>query len=183
MRADQMLAAGSSYENPNNGARLVVLEMTPQILLFERTYKPRTGRADPHLHLDFTQSWEVLSGRARYELDREDRDLGPGERAEIQMGQPHRDLYNPFDDDAGARFEIRPCNQFVETFFETLVWLFSRGKLDEQERFSQLQLFVILHDTKAQSYAAGLPIPLQKAALPLLAAIGRRRGYKPRYDE
>jgi hypothetical protein len=176
-----MLAPGSSYENPRNAARLEVLEMTPEVLRFERLYRPRTGRSDPHLHLDFIQSWEVLSGRARYELNRVQRDLGPGESASIQTGQPHRDLYNPFDEDATARFELKPCNEFIETFFETLVWLFERGRLDDQERFSQLQLFVILHETKAQSYAAGLPIVLQKAALPLFAAIGRRRGYRPRY--
>ena len=177
-----MLPPGSSYENPRNGARLEVLEMTPEKLRFERLYKPRTGLADPHLHLDFAHSWEVLDGRCRYQLGRTEHDLGPGQSAAIQTGTPHRDLYNPFDQEARARFHITPCNAFVENFFETLVWLFEHGKLDEQERFSQLQLFVILHETDAQSYAAGPPIWLQKAALPLLAAIGRRRGYKARYD-
>jgi quercetin dioxygenase-like cupin family protein len=178
-----MLPPGSSYENPRNGARLQILEMTPESLRFERLYKPRTGRADPHLHLDFTHSWEVLEGRCRYQLKGDAHDLGPGEAATINTGTPHRDLHNPFEQDARARFHITPCTTFVETFFETLVWLFERGKLDEQESFSQLQLFVILHATHAQSYAAGAPIWLQKAALPLLAAIGRRRGYQARYNQ
>jgi hypothetical protein len=176
-----MLPPGSSYENPRNGSRLTVLEMTPVRLRFERLYKPRTGMADAHLHLDFNHSWEVVSGRGRYELDGEAYDLDPGESAGIQVGRAHRDLYNPFDEDAVARFDLRPCNEFVETFFETLAWLFERGRLDEQDRFPQLQLFVILRATKARSYAAGPPLALQKAMLPLLAALGRLKGYKPRY--
>jgi len=176
-----MLPPGSSYENPRNGSRLTVHEMTPQRLRFERLYKPHTGMADAHLHLDFNHKWEVVSGRGRYELDGEAYELGPDESAGIQLGRAHRDLYNPFDEDALARFDLRPCNQFVETFFETLVWLFERGQLDEQERFPQLQLFVIPRATKARSYAAGPPFALQKAMLPLLAAFGRLRGYRPRY--
>jgi hypothetical protein len=61
------------------------------------------------------------------------------------------------------------------------VWLFERGQLDEQDRFPQLQLFVILRATNARSYAAGPPLALQRAMLPLLAALGRLKGYKPRY--
>jgi hypothetical protein len=155
--------------------------MTPEVLRFERLYKPRTGRADPHLHLDFTHSWEVITGRGRFELDGEERDLGPGQVAEVERRRSHRDLFNPFEHEVLARFEIRPCNEFVETFFETLVWLFERGRLDEQENFPQLQLFVILHATRAQSYAARPPIALQRAVLPVLAAVGRLSGYRPRY--
>src|ERR671939_2188048 len=122
-----VLGIGSRYVNPRTGGALEVLEMTPELLRFERLYKPRTGRADPHLHLDFTHSWEVIAGRGRFEVDGEERDLGPGESGEVQLERPHRDLFNPFEEEALARFEIRPCNEFVETFFETLVWLFERG--------------------------------------------------------
>src|SRR5918911_2465122 len=163
-----MLGTGSRYQNPRTGGALEVLEMTPEVLRFKRLYKPRTGRADAHLHLDFVHSWEVIEGRGRFELEGEEHDLGPGEAAAVELGQAHRDLFNPFDGDARARFEIRPCNEFVATFFETLVWLFERGRLDEQENFPQLQLFVILHATKARSFAAGPPVALQTAALSLL---------------
>lgn len=61
------------------------------------------------------------------------------------------------------------------------MWLFERGRLDERENLPQLQLFVILHATKAQGFAAGPPVALQTAALPLLATVGRIRGYRPRY--
>src|SRR5690242_2300025 len=126
-----MLGTGSRYTNPRTGGTLEVLEMTPGLLRFERLYKPRTSRADPHLHLDFTHAWEIIAGRGRYELDGEEHDLGPGEAAEAQLQRPRRDLFNPFGGETVARFEIRPCNAFVETFFETLVWLFERGRLDD----------------------------------------------------
>jgi Mannose-6-phosphate isomerase len=177
-----MLPAGASYENPKSGARVEVIEMTPEVLRFERLYKPHTGRAGAHLHRDFTQSWELISGRGRFELDGKKLDLAPGESAEIALEQPHRDLFNPFDEDAVARFRLEPCNKFVETFFETLAWLFKRGKLDDQDGFAQLQLFVILHATNAQSFAAGPPIAVQKAILPIAAWIGKLRGYQARYE-
>lgn len=176
-----MLGTGSRHVNPRTGGTLEVLEATPEVLRFERLYKPRTGRANPHLHLDFVHSWEVTSGRGRFELDGEDRDLGAGEQATVELNRPHRDLFNPYAEEALARFEIRPRNEFVATFFETMVWFFELGRLDAQENIPQFQLFVILHATKAQSFAAGPPIALQKALLPALAVVGRLRGYRPRY--
>lgn len=36
--------------------------------------------------------------------------------------------------------------------------------------------------TNGRSYGAAPPVPIQKASLPLLAAIGRLRGYRAHYD-
>lgn len=45
-----------------------------------------------------------------------------------------------------------------------------------------LQIFVTSRATNGRSWAGSPPIPVQKASLPLLAAIGRLRGYRPSYD-
>jgi hypothetical protein len=41
---------------------------------------------------------------------------------------------------------------------------------------------VIAKATDGRSYGASPPVGVQKATLPLLAAFGRLRGYKPSYD-
>ena len=66
-------------------------------------------------------------------------------------------------------------------FMEVYAHLLARDELNEQDEFPTLQLIVILRATNAQSYVANLPVGVQKATLPLLAAIGRIRGYRPRY--
>jgi hypothetical protein len=73
--------------------------------------------------------------------------------------------------------------EFIGGFMNAYAHLLARDELDDQDEFPDLQLFVILNATKAESYAAKLPVRLQRATLPLLAAIGRMRGYRPRYDD
>src|SRR5690242_6352014 len=110
-----MLGTGSRYTNPRTGGTLEVLEMTRELLRFERLYKPRTGRADPHLHLDFTHAWETSPGAAATSWTARSTISAPGRPPKCSC-RPHRDLFNPFDGETVARFEIRPCNAFVETF-------------------------------------------------------------------
>jgi hypothetical protein len=41
---------------------------------------------------------------------------------------------------------------------------------------------VIAKSANCRSYGASPPVAIQKASLPLFAAFGRLRGYKPEYD-
>ena len=159
-----------------------ILELSPQRIVFERRYPPATGKADAHLHLDFTQRWEVVSGTATAVFEGEPRRLGPEESGEVRAGAKHQDPYNETEAELAVRWQIEPVTQFVEGFLNAYTYLLVRDELNDQDEFPALQLFVILSATKAQSYAANLPMALQKATLPLLGAIGRLRGYKPSYS-
>jgi mannose-6-phosphate isomerase-like protein (cupin superfamily) len=177
-----MVKQGDVYTNPRSGTRLEVRELAPQRLIFERRYPPATGKADAHLHLDFTQRWEVVSGTATVGVDGETRTLGPRESAEIRLGAKHQDPYNETEEELVIRWQIEPVTEFIEGFMNAYAQLLARDDLNDQDEFPMLQLFVILRATKAKSYAANLPTGLQKATLPLLAAIGRIRGYQPSYS-
>ena len=176
-----MSAPGEVYSNPRSGTRVRIEELSAERLVFERRYPPGTGKADPHLHLDFTQRWDVLTGTATIAVDGERRPLGPGEGAEIERGTKHQDPYNEGDAELQVRWRIEPVTEFIEGFVNAYAHLLRRDRLNEQDEFPMLQLFVILRATHARSYAANLPIGLQKATLPLLAAIGRIRGYRASY--
>ena len=73
-----VIQAGETFENPRTGTRLEFREWTPERVVFDRTYPPDTGRADPHVHFDLFQSWEVLSGEAQVVVDGETREVEGG---------------------------------------------------------------------------------------------------------
>ena len=86
-----MVGQGDVYANPRSGTRVEVRELSAQRLVFERLYPPATGKADAHLHLDFTQSWEVVAGTATAAVAGQTRRLATGQSAEIQPRTKHQD--------------------------------------------------------------------------------------------
>jgi hypothetical protein len=144
----------------------------------ERLYKPNTGKAGAHLHLDFVQSFVVMDGTATAAVDGEDRELAAGERLEIPQGTPHVDPWNAEEADLLVRFRFTPVPRFVEVYTERAGELIRQDALNKEEEVPILQLFVVLRATDGQSWGAGPPIGMQKALLPLLAALGRLRGYR-----
>jgi mannose-6-phosphate isomerase-like protein (cupin superfamily) len=180
-----MLRAGEVFENPKTGSRLEIVA-TPRdggrdVLVAERLLKPGTGLADAHVHHDFEHRFAVLDGRLTIELDGEKRAFGAGEEVSVPLRTPHRDPYNDGDEELRFRTEFEPVPEFVEAFTAAFGHLLREGRTNDQDFPPDLQLFVCLNAYKGRSYAVGLPIWLQKAFLPLLALVGRLRGYKPSY--
>jgi mannose-6-phosphate isomerase-like protein (cupin superfamily) len=177
-----VIQAGESFENPRSGTRMEVRESTADVVVFDRRYPPDTGRADPHVHFDITQSWEVISGEGRVVIDGETREVKAGEVVEIPTGVPHQDIHNPHAGDLSVRFTVAPVNDFVEAFADCYTHYLTRDQLNKQDEFKPLQLFPILHATKAQSWINSIPIPIQKFLIPVGAWTARLRGYRPTYD-
>ena len=173
-----MLTAGEVFENPRTGARLEVRAREPDRLEVERVYKPHTGKADPHVHLDFDQWFEVIDGAMSLTLDGQAREYGPGDSVHVPRGVPHVDAWNASDADLRVRARFEPLPEFVEGYTAALGAAMRNDDLNKQGEFRQLQLFTVLRAYHAQSYTSRLPIGLQKAAIPVLAAIGRMRGYR-----
>ena len=174
-----MLSKGEVFENPSTGARLEIID-TPRdggTLKVERVYKPQTGKADAHLHLDFDQWFEVVDGAMTMKLAGQKRELGPGETVHVPRTVAHVDPWNGSNADLRVRARFEPVPEFVEGFTEALGRAMRDDRLNKQGEFRQLQLFVILREYRARSYAANLPIAFQMALVPPLAALGRLRGY------
>jgi mannose-6-phosphate isomerase-like protein (cupin superfamily) len=178
-----MFQPGQSFENPRTGTRMNILEWAEERVRFERTYPPDTGFTDPHIHFDISQSWEVLEGEAMCRIEEDDHEVRAGELIEVPTGTRHRDIYNASENDLRVRWTVSPNNAFVEAFADCYTHYLTRGRLNSQDEFKPLQLFPILHGTKAASYIATIPIPLQKALIPVGALSGRLRGYRSRYGD
>jgi mannose-6-phosphate isomerase-like protein (cupin superfamily) len=176
-----MPASGRTFTNPSTGAWLTWLPRGDDGVI-ERVIKPHTGKADAHVHLDYVERFEILDGTATVEVDRQRRTLSAGETLELEPGTGHRNPYNETDSDLRLRHTASPGGDFVAAFVSALGHHMEQDTVNKQGEFPQLQLFVVLQATRAQSFLAGPPVALQKPVVALGALIGRLRGYKPRYD-
>jgi mannose-6-phosphate isomerase-like protein (cupin superfamily) len=176
-----VLEVRKRYISPETGTWLEVTERDGPIMKIERSYAPGTGRSDPHLHEDLTQTWEALSGEGRIEVDGIEREFRTGDRVELTPGLKHRDPWNPNGSELHVRGTFDPNNDFIEAYAEAYAHLLTEGGLNNQEELPLLQILVIAKATDGRSYGGSPPVAVQKLALPFLARFGRLRGYKPSY--
>jgi mannose-6-phosphate isomerase-like protein (cupin superfamily) len=178
-----VLEPGSRYESARTGGTFEIKENSPQRIRFERLLMPDTGKADPHLHLDLTQTFEALEGRGMIEVERETRELVAGDQVSLSPGTPHRDPWNPGDDQFRVRATIEPCPEFIRAYGEALAHHLSEGTVNSQDEMPLLQVLLLAKEFDGRSYRAGVPIAFQRATLPIIAALARLRGYRARYDD
>ena len=176
-----MALAERTWTNPRTGASLTWRREGDDGMT-ERLMRPRTGKADAHVHFDYVESFEVLEGTATIEVEGRTSEAGPGETVELPRGTPHRNPYNATDADLRLRHRVSPGGSFAEAFVSSLGHHMENDTVNAQGEFSNLQLFVVLHGTRAQSYRAGIPVAVQKPVIALGAALGRRRGLRPGYE-
>lgn len=109
----------------------------------------------------------------------EPRLLAVDETVQVPRGVVHVDPWNESADTAVMRHIISPVTPGVHVLFGTLGELLASGQLDSQDGFTLPQLAAVLRAGHADSWGAQPPNPVQRAALPLLAAIARARGLRP----
>jgi mannose-6-phosphate isomerase-like protein (cupin superfamily) len=176
-----VLDVGKRYTSPRTGTWLEVVERADGNMKFERSFAAGTGRADPHLHEDLTQTWDALSGEGMIEIDGKEREFRTGDRVAIPPGTPHRDPWNPSSTELHVGGTFEPVVAFIEAYAEAYVHHLTNGGLNDQDELPLLQIFVTSRATNGRSWAGSPAIGIQKAGLPLMAAIGRLRGYRASY--
>jgi mannose-6-phosphate isomerase-like protein (cupin superfamily) len=172
--------AEQTWTNRRTGAWVKASSVGDNMVM-ERVIKPGTGKADAHLHLDYVESFEIIDGTATIEVDGRAINAGPGERVEVARGVAHRNPYNDTEGDLQLRHTVAPGGDFAKAFVTSLGHHMKRDTVNDQGEFSDLQLFVVLRGTRAQSYRAGIPVAVQKPVIALGALLGRLRGYKAGY--
>lgn len=178
-----MLEIGTRYESSKTGGWIQLTRRTPEQLVIERLMKPKTGRADPHLHKDFVQTWECVSGSGgAIEFDGELREFNPGDRVRTELGTAHRDPFNPGDGEVVIRGTFDPNTAFIEAYGSAWAHHLQNGTVNDQDEMPLLQIFALIDETGGESYRAGIPIVVQNASMPLMKRIARLRGYRASYD-
>jgi hypothetical protein len=113
------------------------------------------------------------------------REFNAGGRVEVPPGTRHRDPWNPGSTELHVRGTFDPDNDFIEAYAAAYAHHLAageQGRLNDQEEMPLLQILVITQATHGRSYGGFPPVAIQKALLPLLAGVGRLRGYKPSYE-
>jgi mannose-6-phosphate isomerase-like protein (cupin superfamily)/uncharacterized protein YndB with AHSA1/START domain len=177
-----MARAGDILENPATGERITFEETAAESggerLRFRWEFTPKGVVAQEHLHPGQEERHEVIAGRLGLVADGVELVLGPGDAFAVPAGTPHRLVaYGPVH----ARIELRPALR-QELLIETFAGLERDGRIGRRGLSSLLQLAVVGREFAPEGHATRPPLPVQRVLLGALAALGRRRGYRPWYE-
>jgi Cupin domain len=181
-----VLEVDKRYTSPITGSWIEVIERGAGVTTAERSLAPGSGLSDPHLHQDYTETWEALSGQGRIELDGDEQGFQKGDRVVIEPGTSDRNPWNTMTESLHIRVILDTSNDFLEAFMSAFGQHLvdgEDGRLTTTEEMPLLEILVIAKATKSRTYGASPPVPVQKVLLPFLAFFARHvRGYRQRYD-
>jgi len=172
------LTPGDTFESPRTGARLEVKQTSADELTVERVYRPGMGGARVHVHLDFAEQFEVMSGVADARLDdlrlRLTRD---NPVLFIPPGVPHVNPRNLDTTDLVMQQRFTPPTEGVLAYVRTLGEVLRDGRDDDGDLPTALVL-AVFDATHGRTYYGRLPFGLQRRVLqPLGTAVAGARGY------
>lgn len=187
--------ADTWFENARMGhrARLVVLpgETGGRRFVMEYVNRPRCGQyaVPPHLHPAFTETFEILRGRARYRIGHEERDAEVGERVVMPPGVAHVHPWSVSDEELHVRQTVDAEPADLQGLIAglqgaiTIFGLATAGRVDAKGMPNLLQVAVIIDTTMPGTFLEAPSRGVQRAAFGALAAIGRALGYRATYPE
>jgi hypothetical protein len=182
---DRELPVFEFFTERESGARL---ELHPwfyaggrQYLGFTRVLPPHTGKTPAHVHPGVAQHSVLLDGpAARYRRGRRGGVLRAGEELFIPPGVPHIDPYNDSDKPITIRSLFSPGPVALLGYIRVLGQAIRDGKVNAQQELPLPYLLLMLAQPDSATFAAGLPVGLQRRVLlPLVAAVARRMGRRP----
>src|SRR5208283_1038562 len=191
-----MIRAGFTIENPITKSRTVVIKSDAETndvgWVLEIHCVPKAQFDVPeHLHLTWTENFEIILGSAYYKLNGIQKTAKAGDRFVVLPGQLHIHPWNAGNAELVYRqsdtFE-QPSSEAVQDVlgvFATRAGLAREGKVDKNGRPKNLmQLAVTLRTlNKYGGYDARMPVRVQKFLGSTLGWFAERFGYKAVYPQ
>ncbi len=183
------------FENPLQGHRVRFLTLPAETggrgFTLEYLYRPFTGKSavPAHIHTAATETFEILSGEARYRVGREERSARQGDRIVLPAGAPHIHPWSVSAEELHVRqtTEVNPPDSAgLLASLQALVTLFglaTAGKVNAKGLPNLLQLAVLIRSTMPATYIAGIPIAVQRIVFGGLARVGEAAGYRTAYPD
>lgn len=137
-------------------------------------------KSDEHFHPKFEESFEVLAGEYRVEMEGTSTTLTEGDDIVLPKNVPHRH-WNPADEPTRVLYEARPGLRGAE-LFETLYTLAQAGRTNQKGLPNLLQFAVIQDEYPGYFIRSDIPKVVQLAMAKGLAPIGRLAGYESTYS-
>ena len=189
------VSAGIWIENPVMGQRSLLIKLPAETggRYFEMEYicKPFTGKnAIPlHYHPTYTERFEIISGKARYQLGKEEGTAVPGDQLVFPPVIPHLHPWSDSNEELRVRLisEANPpdmagLNANINTGI-TLFGLARDGKVGKDGLPNLLQQAVSGRSTLPGACPAGVSVGTARILLGFLAMIGKIAGYRVTYPE
>lgn len=180
-----MSRCGQAFDNPVTGERVVMLtdpdDHPDRVLVAHLFVRPGGRVAIPHLHPTLRERFHVLAGRVGFRIGDEERELGPGEAAEVPAGTVH-DWWQLGPEEAQVVVEVDPGARFVE-MVGTIFGLARDGKSDRKGVPRPLQLAVTASAYRDTMVIASPPPAVQRVVFAVLAPLGRALGRRPIYEK
>lgn len=185
-----MIRSGFVIEDPNSHVRVIIQETEAETggkgWLLEHHFPPRVSANVPeHVHLTWTETFEIVCGSAMYQLNKERKSAFAGDVIVMPPGQPHIHPWNTGDtelvyrqrDDFGG--VSMNAVQDVMGVFATRAGLSRDGLTDKLGRpKNPFQLAVTLKLLSSYGgYDASVSIPAQKFIAATLGTLGELLGY------
>lgn len=143
---------------------------------------PADGAAPPlHSHPRQEEEFEVVAGKLAYRIGEEEKLALAGERARVAAGVPHT-WWNGGDEPLVMKAWVRPALRF-ETFVETVYGLHRPGYATASGEASLVRMAVLMREFREEWTPVFLPWVVRLLVLPVLALLGRLRGYRWWYPE
>jgi mannose-6-phosphate isomerase-like protein (cupin superfamily) len=112
-----MARAGDAVENPVTGERVVFVrtaaDTNGELLEMEDVWTRAEHATAPHVHPGMEETWEVMSGRARFRIGDEERIAGPGDVVVAPPGVRHQ-AWNESGGETRLRITMRPALRWEE---------------------------------------------------------------------
>ena len=185
-----MIRAGFTFEHPTTKTRTVVLESDAETngmgWLLEVTRYARLGSdLGEHLHLTWTETFEIIKGTAKYKLDGNEKIANAGESFVVEPGHFHVHPWNATDDELIYRqrdsfAEPSPAAvQDILGIFATFTGMIRDGVLPKSRLAKLLQQAVTVKTAiKHGNYVAGPSMTMQNVLASTLGSLGELLGYK-----
>jgi hypothetical protein len=155
------------------------IELRDELLRIDSVNPSTSAEREPkHIHPRQASGAEVRSGALVFEVDGEERRVGPGESISIPAGTPHR-FWNQGEEDAHSIQFFEPALE-IAAFFETFFALAQQGKLDDKGMPAPLQLALLVPEFEDEIRTVSPPWPVLRALSTLLGPLARARGYRGR---
>jgi quercetin dioxygenase-like cupin family protein len=178
--AETMARTGERLENPVTRERIVwkqtAADTQGELLEFDFFMAPGGFVAAEHLHPKQEERFDIVRGRPFFRIAGDERRGSPGDRIVVPPGVPHV-WSNPGDDEVHAVIAFRSALR-MESFFETFFGYAQAGQVNERGLPNPLRLAVLGANYSDEVRLARIPFALQRAGLAIVAAVGRRLGYR-----
>lgn len=191
-----MIRTGFTIDNPVTRSRTVVLASEVETkgtgwVLEAHTIPHAPPDVPEHLHLTWTETFEIVAGRAFYQLDGVRHTAQAGDTIVMPPRRRHLHPWNAGETGLVYRqltlFDRRNPRavQDVLGVFATLAGLARDGKVNRRgEPKNPLQLAVMLKTLAAYGgYDAKLPVPVQRVLATTLGSLAEALGYRAIYPQ